>query len=99
MTSTSYDNTCGGVSRGVQRLALGGLAIAVIGASSGYAQSSAGPSRAFLKTPYPRIAMLWASVRGDNSVASMARHDLVMAGTGSLRLRYCAVSCCRSILP
>jgi hypothetical protein len=63
------------------------LAIAAISVN-GYAENSDGPSRAFLKAPYPRIAMLWASIRGDNSVASMARHDLVMAGTGSLRLRY-----------
>ncbi len=36
----------------------------------------------------PRIAMLWASVRGDRSVESMARHDLIMAGAGGFRLRY-----------
>lgn len=34
------------------------------------------------KVPKPRIAMLWASVRGDRSVESMAKHDLVMAGFG-----------------
>ncbi len=88
MTSTSYHDTHVRVPRSVQRLVLGWLAIATIGASGGYAETSDGPSRAFLKASYPRIAMLWASIRGDNAVESMARHDLVMAGTGSLRLRY-----------
>jgi hypothetical protein len=88
MTSTGYDNTCRRVYSSVRRLVLGWLAIVAIGTSGGYAESSDNPSRAFLKAPSPRIAMLWASVRGDNSVESMAKHDLVMAGTGSLRLRY-----------
>ena len=88
MTPTSCDKTYARVSSGLKRLVLGWLAIAAIGANSGYAASDDGPSRAFLKAPYPRIAMLWASIRGDNSGESMARHDLVMAGTGSLRLRY-----------
>jgi len=38
--------------------------------------------------PYPRIAMLWASIRGDRSVESMARHDLIMTGVGGFGLRY-----------
>jgi len=38
------------------------------------------------ETPYPRIAMLWASVRGDSSVASHARHDLILTGTWWLGL-------------
>ncbi len=88
MTSTSHHNTYGRVDSRVQRLVLAWLAIAAVGANGSYAASGDGPSRAFLKAPNPRIAMLWASVRGDNSLESMARHDLVMAGAGSLRLRY-----------
>lgn len=42
----------------------------------------------FAKTPYPRIAMLWAPIRADRSVAGIARHDLIMAGVGSFGLRY-----------
>jgi len=41
----------------------------------------------FTKTPYPRIAMLWASIRGDNSLEAMARHDLIMAGFGQFGLK------------
>ncbi len=40
------------------------------------------------QAPYPRIAMLWANVRGERSAASMARHDLIMAGVGGFGLRY-----------
>ncbi len=40
----------------------------------------------FNTAPYPRIAMLWAAIRGDRSLESMARHDLIMAGMGSLGL-------------
>lgn len=52
-------------------------------------RAAAGPSapRNFTGTPYPRIAMLWASVRGDDSIAGMVRHDLVMAGFGRLGLK------------
>lgn len=39
-------------------------------------------------TPYPRIAMLWAPIRGDRSVEGMARHDLIMTGVGAFGLRY-----------
>lgn len=39
-------------------------------------------------TPYPRIAMLWSPVRGDRSVESMARHDLIMTGIGGFGLKY-----------
>ena len=42
----------------------------------------------FTKTPYPRIAMLWRGVRGEQGIESMARHDLIMAGSGSLGLKY-----------
>lgn len=31
--------------------------------------------------------MLWAPVRGDRSIASYARHDLIMIGAGGLRLK------------
>lgn len=40
------------------------------------------------QAPYPRIAMLWANVRGERSAASMARHDLIVAGVGGFGLRY-----------
>ncbi len=43
--------------------------------------------RDFTKTPYPRIAMLWAAVRGEKGIESMARHDLIMAGQNSLGLK------------
>lgn len=43
--------------------------------------------RDFTKTPYPRIAMLWATVRGEQGIESMARHDLIMAGQNSLGLK------------
>ena len=42
----------------------------------------------FTKTPYPRIAMLWRAVRGEQGIESMARHDLIMAGNWSLGLEY-----------
>ena len=42
----------------------------------------------FTKTPYPRIAMMWAPIRGDRSLESIATHDLAMLGLGSLRLKY-----------
>lgn len=41
----------------------------------------------FTKAPYPRIALLWADIRGERSVESMARHDLIMAGRGRLGLK------------
>jgi hypothetical protein len=37
-------------------------------------------------TPFPRIAMMWASVRGDRSPAGLARHDLIMTSTDALGL-------------
>jgi hypothetical protein len=46
-----------------------------------------GRSAAFEK-PYPRIAMLWAPTRGDSSPEAMAKHDLIMAGFGSLGLKF-----------
>jgi len=36
--------------------------------------------------PHPRIAMLWSPVRGDDSLASYARHDLILLGTWWLGL-------------
>lgn len=36
--------------------------------------------------PYPRIAMFWAPVRGDRSLASHARHDLILIGSWRLGL-------------
>ena len=47
-----------------------------------------GAGRDFGKTPYPRIAMLWSPVRGQETMASMVRHDLVMSGVGAFGLRY-----------
>jgi hypothetical protein len=51
-----------------------------------YTENTFGQPQEFLKTPYPRIAMLWASVRGDNSLESIAKHDLIMSGIGRLGL-------------
>lgn len=69
-----------------RRLALGWIAIVTLGAIGSHAEDTIGQPREFLKTPYPRVAMLWASVRGDNSLESMARHDLIMSGVGRLGL-------------
>ncbi len=44
-------------------------------------------NRDFTKTPYPRIGMLWATVRGERSVESTARHDLIMSGQKALGLK------------
>jgi len=41
----------------------------------------------FTDTPYPRIAMLWSPVRGDNSIWSIAKHDLILLGAGGLGLK------------
>jgi hypothetical protein len=38
--------------------------------------------------PYPRIGMLWSPLRDDRSLASHARHDLVMVGLWSLGLKH-----------
>jgi len=38
--------------------------------------------------PYPRIAMLWSSIRGDRSLAAVARHDLALFGVEWLGLRF-----------
>ena len=72
----------------VKRLVLGWIAVVAVGANGGYAGTAVSQPREFVKTPYPRIAMLWASVRGGDSLESMARHDLVMAGVGSLGLTW-----------
>jgi hypothetical protein len=45
-------------------------------------------SRAFESAPYPRVAMLWASLRGDSSAEAKARHDLIMLGTWDLGLQF-----------
>ncbi len=42
--------------------------------------------RVFEAAPYPRVAMLWASLRGDSTPAAKARHDLIMLGTWDLGL-------------
>jgi len=42
----------------------------------------------FTQTPYPRIAMMWAPIRGDRSLESIAKHDLAMLGLVSLGLKY-----------
>ena len=40
----------------------------------------------FTETPFPRIAMLWAAVRGEEGIESIARHDMIMLGHRSLGL-------------
>jgi len=35
----------------------------------------------------PRVAMLWAALRGDSSPEAQAKHDLVMVGQGALGLK------------
>jgi hypothetical protein len=54
---------------------------------AGQAAQSSGEV-AQLAKPFARVAMLWASIRGDNSNEAMARHDLVLVGSGTLRLKY-----------
>jgi len=38
------------------------------------------------QVPYPRVAMFWAPVRGDDSLAGYARHDLILIGNWRLGL-------------
>ena len=40
-----------------------------------------------IEKPAPRIAMLWASLRGDSSLEAQAKHDLVMVGHRTLGLK------------
>lgn len=42
----------------------------------------------FTKTSHPKIAMLWSPIRGDNSIESIAKHDLILLGSGGLGLKY-----------
>jgi len=42
----------------------------------------------FTKTSYPKIAMMWSPIRGDNSIKSIAKHDLILLGSGGLGLKY-----------
>jgi len=42
----------------------------------------------FTKVSYPKIAMLWSPVREDNSIESIAKHDLILLGAGGLGLKY-----------
>jgi len=51
-------------------------------------QTDKAQNMSFTKVPYPRIAMMWASIRGDNSLESIAKHDLAMLGLGRLGLKY-----------
>jgi len=60
------------------------LSVSYAGAAAAPVQPQADPA----KTPYPRIGMLWSSIRGDRSVEGMVRHDLIMGGVGSFGLRY-----------
>jgi hypothetical protein len=64
------------------------IAITSMVPNSSYAETGVSQPQKFMKTSYPRIAMLWAPVRGDNSLESMARHDLIMAGSGRLGLKW-----------
>ena len=88
MASMNYYETKSKMCTNVTRQILGWMAIAVMGANGGYAETAVSQPRDFTKTPYPRIAMLWAPVRGDNSLRSMARHDLIMTGSGRLGLKW-----------
>jgi hypothetical protein len=83
-------NECAGVGSDERQAArLSARCILFIVAGMIVSHAAAGPNEQHdaTKTPYPRIAMLWASVRGDDSIESMARHDLVMAGFARLGLR------------
>lgn len=45
------------------------------------------PASTNSSVPYPRIAMLWASIRNDRSLEGMARHDLIMTSAGRFGLK------------
>ena len=70
------------------QLVLVSIVIISMVANSSYAETTVSQPRRFMKTSYPRIAMLWAPVRGDNSLESMVRHDLIMTGSGRLGLKW-----------
>ena len=70
------------------QLVLVSIVIISMVANSSYSETTVSQPRRFMKTSYPRIAMLWAPVRGDNSLESMARHDLIMTGSGRLGLKW-----------
>ena len=55
--------------------------------SAGQAVDSSGGVPQPVK-PFPRVAMLWASIRDDNSIEAMARHDLVLVGSATLGLKF-----------
>jgi len=38
--------------------------------------------------PYPRMAMFWAPLRGDRTLAGMAKHDLIMSSVGAFGLEW-----------
>ena len=40
------------------------------------------------RTPYPRTAMCWAPLRGDRSLASMAKHDMIMSSPQAFGLEW-----------
>ena len=88
MASTKHHDTKRKTCTDTERLVFGWIVVMAMGAIGGHAGADVAQPREFEKTLYPRIAMLWASVRGDNSLESMARHDLIMAGVGSLGLKW-----------
>ena len=74
---------------GVLALAIG--AVCGAGCRATEEEGMAGPKEAvmFTKTEYPRIAQLWAPVRGGQrgSLENWAKHDLVMVSPGQLGMR------------
>jgi len=88
MALTNYYYTRNKMCTIAKRLVFVWIAIVAMGTNGSYAETAVSQPREFVKTPYPWIAMLWASVRGDNSLESMTRHDLIMASVGSLGLKW-----------
>lgn len=64
------------------------LSCACIAILAAIAQTNGEKGSDFTKAPYPRIAMMWAPIRGDRSLESIAKHDLAMLGSGSLGIKY-----------
>jgi len=88
MATMNHNETRSKTCTNAMRLVLGWMAIVAMRVNGGYAETSVSQPRDFMKTPYPRIAMLWAPVRENNSLESMARHDLIMTGCGRLGLKW-----------
>ena len=66
------------------------LCVAALAGGAGCEEQEGGSREALAAriaaTPFPRIGMTWAPVRGDRSLASFARHDLIVVGGDQMGL-------------